>query len=126
MDGLRSCIRADNCSAVDVSHDRFTSRSRISVRITQRRPSGKVHNDSTLRAEEVGTLQAFINIDHIDDDRWRPPLVDGGLACLLPSNLLRKLKGKNGKRCTVTTEICTRQQEPKSQVRVKKRKPVGQ
>ena len=40
------------------------SRSRISVRTAKR------------RAEEVGTLKAYINIDHVEDDRWGPPLVD--------------------------------------------------
>ena len=33
-------------------------------------------DELTLRAEEVGTLKSCINIDHIEDDRWRPPLVD--------------------------------------------------
>ena len=31
---------------------------------------------STLRADEVGTLRAFINTDHIEFERWGPPLVD--------------------------------------------------
>ena len=30
----------------------------------------------TLRTEEVGSPQACINLDHIAEDRWRPPLVD--------------------------------------------------
>ena len=46
MEGLRSVIKEDTHCAVDVGHLRkgkrpFKSRSRISVRITQRRPSGK-------------------------------------------------------------------------------------
>ena len=30
----------------------------------------------TLRTEEVGVNKACINVDHIAQDRWEPPLVD--------------------------------------------------
>ena len=33
-------------------------------------------DELTLRAEEVGTLEACMNIDHIEEYRWGPPLVD--------------------------------------------------
>ena len=33
-------------------------------------------DEFTLRADEVGTLKAFINVDYIEYDRWEPPLVD--------------------------------------------------
>ena len=33
-------------------------------------------DELTLRADEVETLRAFINIDHIEFERWEPPLVD--------------------------------------------------
>ena len=33
-------------------------------------------DEVTLRAEEVGTLKACINVDRIEDDRWEPPLID--------------------------------------------------
>ena len=32
-------------------------------------------DDLTLRAEEVKTSQSCINIDHIEENRWGPPLV---------------------------------------------------
>ena len=32
-------------------------------------------DDLTLRAEEFDTLKACINVDHIDKNVWRPPLV---------------------------------------------------
>ena len=32
----------------------------------------------TLRAEEVGFQKACINVDHIAEDNWGPPLVDAG------------------------------------------------
>ena len=32
--------------------------------------------EMTLRAEEVGSLKACINVDPIVEDRWRPSLVD--------------------------------------------------
>ena len=33
----------------------------------------------TLRAEEVGSKKSCINIDHIAEDRWGPPLFDADL-----------------------------------------------
>ena len=32
--------------------------------------------DLTLRTEEVGSQKSCINIGHIAEDRWGPPLVD--------------------------------------------------
>ena len=29
-----------------------------------------------LRAEEVGTWRSYINVDHMEKERWGPPLVD--------------------------------------------------
>ena len=34
-------------------------------------------DELTLRAEEVGTSKALINVDHIEEERWGSPLVDG-------------------------------------------------
>ena len=33
-------------------------------------------DELTLRADEVGTQRAFINTEHIEFERWEPPLVD--------------------------------------------------
>ena len=33
-------------------------------------------NELTLRAGEVGTWKSYINVDHIEKERWGPPLVD--------------------------------------------------
>ena len=33
-------------------------------------------DELTLRAEEVNTSKALINVDHIEPERWGPPLVD--------------------------------------------------
>ena len=33
-------------------------------------------DELTLRAEDVGTVKALLNIDHIEPERWSPPLVD--------------------------------------------------
>ena len=30
----------------------------------------------TPRAEEMGTLKTYINVNHIGEERWGPPLVD--------------------------------------------------
>ena len=33
-------------------------------------------NSERLRAEEVGTLKSYINVNHTEKERWCPPLVD--------------------------------------------------
>ena len=33
-------------------------------------------DELTLRADEVGTQWVFINAEHVEFERWRPPLVD--------------------------------------------------
>ena len=33
-------------------------------------------DELTLRAEEVGTWKSYINVDHIDKERWGLPMVD--------------------------------------------------
>ena len=55
---------------------RLRSKSRISVKIYPEAAIRERADELTLRADEVGTQRATINIDHIEDDRWRPPLVD--------------------------------------------------
>ena len=39
--------------------------------------TGRENSDElTLRAEEVVTSEALVNVDHIEQERWSPPLVD--------------------------------------------------
>ena len=33
-------------------------------------------DELTLRAKEVGAWKSYINVDHIENERWGPPLVD--------------------------------------------------
>ena len=33
-------------------------------------------DELTLRGEEVGTLKTYINVNHIEEERWDHPLVD--------------------------------------------------
>ena len=33
-------------------------------------------DELTLRADDVGTQRAFINTEHIEFERWGPPMVD--------------------------------------------------
>ena len=30
-------------------------------------------DELTLRAEDVGTLKTYINVNHIEEERWGPP-----------------------------------------------------
>ena len=54
------------------------------------------HEELTLRTEEVGALKACINVDHIAQDRWGPPVVDADWHALLPGDLQRYLKAETG------------------------------
>ena len=98
--GLRSFIRAENRSAVDVGHLRQDTRP-LHVQepnFSEAYPEAAIKegaDELTLRADEVVTLRAFIHTDHIKFERWGPPLVDVDW---------HELKGKNGKSCTATTE----------------------
>ena len=75
MDSLRSFIKEDNHCAVDVGHLSKGKRP-FKVQkpnISEDYPEAAIRegaDELTLRVEEVGTL------DHIEDDRWGPPLVD--------------------------------------------------
>ena len=40
-------------------------------------------DELTLRAEEVGTLKTYTNVDYIEKERWGPSLVDHDRLCLL-------------------------------------------
>ena len=94
--------RADHRSAVDVGHVREGTRP---LHVQKPNFSGPYPeaairegaDELTLRADEVGTLRAFINTDHIKFERWGPPLVD--------KQSTKEQKGKNGKSCIVTTKI---------------------
>ena len=59
-------------------------------------------DELTLRAEDVKTLKACINIDHTDENRLGPPLVDADWNAFCIHSL--ELKGKNGRSCIITTE----------------------
>ena len=66
MDGLRSFIRADNRNAVDVGHVPKPN-------FTETFPEAAIREGTD---DEVATLRTFINTDHIEFERWGPPLVD--------------------------------------------------
>ena len=88
MDGLRCFIEVDNRRAVEVGQLRRGTRS-VTVekpRFSEDCPEASIREkpeELTLRAEEVGALNACKNIDHIEADRWAP--ASGG--CSLSSNL---------------------------------------
>ena len=80
MDGLRSVIERDNHSAVDESQLRRGMRPFYVQKpnFSEDYPEAAFRvgaDDLTLRAEEVKTLIACINVDHIEETRWGPPLV---------------------------------------------------
>ena len=83
LEGLRNFFKVDNHCALDVGHLNECTRS-FEVRrpkFEEGTPGPEVSiregpEELTLRAEEVGSQKACINVGHIAEDRWGPPLVD--------------------------------------------------
>ena len=79
MDGLRSFIEIDTHSAVDDVnlHRGMKPFSVQKPNFSEGYPEAAIRegaDDSTLRAEDVKTLNACINIDHNEENIWGPPL----------------------------------------------------
>ena len=76
--GLRVFIKIDNQRALEVGY-LSQSMEKFKVRrpkVPEGCPEGKVRespDELTLRAEEVGTLKTYINVNHIGKERWRSP-----------------------------------------------------
>ena len=76
-EGLREFIHIDNQRALEVGHlsqgmGTFKVRKQ---KVSRRMPggNGQEHSDELmLRAEDVGTLKAYVNVDHIEKERWAP------------------------------------------------------
>ena len=99
MDGLRSFIKADNHRVTWVicvkAPDRFMCKKPNFSEAFRKAAIREGADEKTMRADKVGTLRAFIDTDHSEFARWRPPLVDAG--CLLPSNLQRNWRERVGR-----------------------------
>ena len=80
-EGLRNLSKVENHCALEVGHLREGSRSFEVRRPKCEEGSPEVliregPEEFALRAEEVGTQKSCINVDHIAQERWGPPLVD--------------------------------------------------
>ena len=79
--GLRNFIKVNNHCALEVGHLTEGTRS-FQVRrpkFEEGYPEVSMRQgpeELTLRTEEVGSQKACINVDHIAEDRWGPPLAD--------------------------------------------------
>ena len=80
-DGLREFKKIDNERALEVG---YLNRGMGTFKVGRPKvPEGcpevtvwENSDDLTLRAEEVGTLKTRINVNHIEEERWGPLLVD--------------------------------------------------
>ena len=80
-DGVREIIKIDNERVFDVGAlRRGTGTFKV---LKPKAPEGcrevtvrENSDELTLRAEEVGTLKTFFNVNHIEPERLGPPLVD--------------------------------------------------
>ena len=101
LTGPRRFIEADNHSAVDVGGLCRGTKS-VSVKkpqFSEAFPEAVIRqgaDESTLRADEVGTQLAFIDTEHIEFER---------IGMLSAKQSTKELGWKNGKSCIVTTEI---------------------
>ena len=80
MEGLRNFIKVDNHTALDVGHlNEGTRSSEVRVpKLEDGCPEVSIREgpeELTLRAEEVGSQKACVNVGHITENRWGPPLV---------------------------------------------------
>ena len=110
MDELRSFIKMDNHSAVDVGRLRRCTRPFFYVQkpnFSVDYPEAVIRegaDEIALRAEEVKTLKACIIVDHLEENRWdRRWLMRTGMSSA--KQFTKELEGVNGKSCTFTTEM---------------------
>ena len=76
---LRKFIQVDNHRALEVGHmsDGLGSFKARRPKVPEGCPEVTVRespDELTLRAEEVGTLKTYINVNHIERERWGPQL----------------------------------------------------
>ena len=80
-DGMREFIKVDNERALDVGAIRRGTGT-FQVRKPKAPEGGtgvtvrESPDELTLRAEEVNTFKAYIDVNHIQPERWGPHLVD--------------------------------------------------
>ena len=104
-DGLREFIRIDNGCALEVGYlnqGRGTCKVR-KPKVSEGCPEVTVRENSeelTLRAEEVGTLKAYINVDHVAKERCWLNMIG------MPSvrRRIKASKEKIGKTCMSLTK----------------------
>ena len=79
MEDLRNLKEVDNHSALDVGDLKKGTRSFEVRRCEEEGHEVSIREgpeELTLRTEEVRSKKSCINVDHIAQDRWGPPLVD--------------------------------------------------
>ena len=81
MDGLRKFTEVDNHEAAKVDGLRhgINSVQVVKPRFTAESAEAVIREGAdalTLRAEEVGVRRTFVDATHVEDERWRPLLVD--------------------------------------------------
>ena len=104
VQGLRNFIKVD---ALEVGHLKEGTRTFLRYegqKFKERCPGVSVREgreEVTLRAEEFWSLKACINVDHIAEDRWRPPLVDADWHAFCQA-IYKGVEGSDWEKCTIT------------------------
>ena len=79
-------------------------------------------DELTLRAEEVGKSKALVNVDHIEQERWGPRLVDADLYAFCQA----LYKGIEGEACEEMYDSQKVMSRAVGVRRLRKQKPCGQ
>ena len=61
-------------------------------------------DELTLRAEEVGTSKTYIHVNHIEEERWGPEMVDYDWYTFCQALYIKALKEKTGETCMRPTK----------------------
>ena len=105
-DGLREFVRS--IMSVPLRLDTWTRAEEVRMpKVPEGCPEVTVREDSvelTLRAEEVGTLKAYINVDHVAKERWGPSLADHDWHAFCQALYVKASKEKIGKTCMSLTK----------------------
>ena len=96
MEGLRNLYLSEDIRPFEVRRPKFK----------EGYPEASIREgpeELTLRAEEVGCQKSCINVDHIAEDRWGPPMVDADWQPFAKQST-KEFKAANGRICTSTAK----------------------
>ena len=127
--GVREFIKVDNERALEIG-----SLSRGTTTFQVRKPKvpdgctevivRENSDELTLRAEKVGMSKALVNVNHIQQERWGPPLVDADW-CAFCQALYKGIEGEDWEDMYYSYKEMSRAVEVETPQEAQKAKPSG-